>query len=135
MAHIDKDQIPLPQIEFTPVAKKQIELILKNDYTVKDKVLRLLISGKGCDGFDYSLGFTETKENDLHIPLNGTSFSIVMDPFTAYYLSQAQVDFVQDLEHHNEGFIITNLNQTEYSGKFWKKAPEKTPPLALSNKS
>ena len=61
----------LPYIEFTPTAVQQISLILQNDPIAREKVLRLSISGKGCDGFDYALGFTEARDADLKVRIHG----------------------------------------------------------------
>ena len=43
--------------------------IIENDFTLASKYLRLVISGKGCDGFNYGVGFTNLEENDFVIPL------------------------------------------------------------------
>ncbi len=114
----------VPQIEFSPAAIRQVSLILQNDPTVKEQVLRLHISGKGCDGFDYALGFTEVRPKDLCVPVRGqgANFTVAMDVFSAQYLDCAHVDFVQEFgggEEGREGFVITNPRQAEYKGKFW----------------
>ena len=135
MRLIDYKKIPLPSLEFTEEALRQMELILENDETIKDKVVRLLIDGKGCEGFRYGLGFTLPREDDLVVFPKGrstqirASFSLSLDPFTAYYTKQGVVDFIQDFDRDLEGFVVTNVYQSQYSGKFWKKFPEKTPPM------
>ena len=49
----------------TSEALVQIALIHEHDYTVTDKVFRLKIDGKECDGFRYFTGFTEKDPSDL----------------------------------------------------------------------
>lgn len=127
-ATIDSKKINLPKIEFTQMALEQLNLILENDFTLSGKYLRILVSGKGCDGFKYSVGFTDREEEDFLININD-NLEIIMDPFAAFYLQEAIVDYIQDFKNNNEGFIVKNLNQDEYNGKFWKKDQSKTPPM------
>ncbi len=130
----------LPEIILTNAAISQIELILAHDPTVQEKLLRLTISGKGCDGPKYSLGFDKKRENDLEVmtsneegrPLN---FFIIMDPFCSFYFKKGKIEFIQDFEKEEEGFVITNDSQEEYKGKFWLKQPEKDPEHLLSQDS
>ncbi len=116
----------LPYIEFTPTAVQQISLILQNDPIAREKVLRLSISGKGCDGFDYALGFTEARDADLKVRIHGQkNLEVAMDAFSAQYLNRARIDFVQEFGEsgeEREGFVITNLEQTNYKGKFWLRS-------------
>jgi len=143
---VDKNQIPSPQINLSEQAWTQLLLLMENDLTLKGKYFRLLISGKGCDGFSYSVGFTDWHHDDFSIQISipasvieKVSFDnqikeveILMDPFTAFYLQICKVDYVLDFENNNEGFTVTNLNQSEYKGKFWKQEEEKIPPLPQS---
>lgn len=140
---VDKSQIPQPEITLSDQAWTQLILLMENDLTLKGKYFRLLISGKGCDGFSYSVGFTDWHHDDFRVQLNTPlavqeqmkfesqikEVEILMDPFTAFYLQICKVDYIQDFENNNEGFTVTNLNQSEYTGKFWKKEEEKVPPL------
>ena len=115
------------EIDFTKSARAQLELILKNDYTLAGQVFRLQISGKGCHGFDYSLGFTEPQVDDLVYPIHGCSLKLSLDPFTAFYSKTGVVDYVLDHDIEGEGFGFENSNQKNYRGKFFKK--EETLPI------
>ncbi len=128
---INPDLVAKPVVYFTERAFDQLNLILENDFTLSGKYFRILISGKGCDGFTYSAGFTDIKEEDFQVKIENvdTDVVILLDPFAAFYLQESSVDFVQDLVNDVEGFVITNHLQKKYAGKFWRKAPEKTPPL------
>lgn len=130
---VDPTSVPTPEVKITDKAISQLTLIMENDFTLKGKYLRLLISGKGCDGFNYSVGFTDWNQDDMQIPvlsteLNSTELHVIMDPFTAFYLQKCSVDYVEDFANNNEGFVVTNENQKKYSGKFWKKDEQKVPP-------
>ena len=130
-----KEKTPLysneHKIKLTESAQMQMSLILENDFTLSGKYLRVLVSGKGCDGFTYSVGFTDLANDDVIIRSESSmNLELIMDPFTAFYLKNGVVDYVQDFANNNEGFVIENLNQKEFSGKFWKQAPEKVPQFA-----
>lgn len=116
-------------IQLTPRASKEIELMIQNDFTLEGKHFRISISGKGCDGFDYSAGFSKEHPKDSKIEIMGQDqiFFILLDPFASYYLKNVSVDFVQNFSLDAEGFIIKNHDQKEFHGKFWRSSPEKVP--------
>lgn len=135
---VDTKKVPMPKLVFSSTALSQYKLIVENDFTLKGKYLRVLISGKGCDGFTYSVGFTDWNDDDLKVPVRdeqgqllNETIEILMDPFTAFYLQQVSIDYLQDFANNNEGFTVTNLNQKEFAGKFWRQesGATKVPPL------
>lgn len=128
---INKDQILPPTVMFTQRALDQLKLIIENDFTLAGKYFRLLVSGKGCEGFTYSAGFTDLQDDDFEIKIKNTDedIRVIIDPFAAFYMQECSVDFIQDFTQDAEGFVITNHSQSEFKGKFWKNNPEKTPPL------
>jgi iron-sulfur cluster insertion protein len=118
-------------IQFTERAVDEVELIIKNDFTLEGKHFRISISGKGCDGFDYSAGFSKEAPKDSKIEIIGKDkkFFVLLDPFASYYLKNVLVEFVQDFTQDAEGFIIRNHDQKEFHGKFWRSSPEKVPTI------
>lgn len=127
---IKKDSISSPHVEFTDKAWDQLHLIMNNDFTVEGKFFRILISGKNCDGPLYSMGMADKKLDDFKIDIqkNKRSATILIDPFSAFYLQEVKVDFIQDFTGDGEGFILINHNQHQYTGKFWLKDEMKIPP-------
>lgn len=127
---VNKDQVSTPSIKFSQEALLQLNLILENDYTLKGKYFRVLISGKGCDGFTYSVGFTDLRDDDFQIPtdLADSQILVLIDPFAAFYLQETTIDFIQRPEDDIEGFIVINHLQEKYAGKFFKDQKEKIPP-------
>lgn len=109
-------------ISFTQQALEQIVLIIKNDFTVEGKVLRLTISGKECDGFNYDFGFDDNHPDDIVEEFNykDTSFKLARDPFTAHYFQNGKIDYKLDLQNNIDGFVVTNFNQDSFQGKFFK---------------
>ncbi len=128
---INKELVLPPVVMFTTRALDQLKLIIENDFTLAGKYFRVVISGKGCEGFTYAAGFTDLQEDDFMVRISNTEEEIyvVVDPFAAFYLQEGSVDFIQDFNLDAEGFVITNHSQSEFKGKFWRSSPEKTPPL------
>lgn len=128
---IDIEKIKIPNLIFTPNARKELDLIIENDFTLAGKYFRLLISGKGCEGFTYSVGFTDLNEDDLLVKdLNDPNeHCVVIDPFTAFYLAHVTVDFIFDPLTNEEGFVVINHDEKNYRGKFFKEEQAELPPL------
>ena len=128
---VNKDLVLPPVIMFTERALSQLKLIIDNDFTLAGKYFRIVVSGKGCEGFTYAAGFTDLNEDDFQVRIANTDEEIyvIVDPFAGFYLQEASVDFVQDFDLDAEGFVIVNHAQGEFKGKFWRAAPEKTPPI------
>lgn len=128
---VNKDLVLPPVIMFTERALDQLKLIIDNDFTLAGKYFRIVVSGKGCEGFTYAAGFTDLQEDDFQVRIANSTDEIyvVIDPFAAFYLQEASVDFIQDFNQDAEGFVITNHSQGEFKGKFWRGNPDKTPPL------
>ncbi|MCY4524466.1 MAG: hypothetical protein OXB84_06985, partial [Halobacteriovoraceae bacterium] len=59
--------------------------------------------------------------------------TILIDPFSAFYLQKTTVDYKQDFINNSEGFVIENHQQKEYAGKFWIKDSYKIPPGQMEN--
>ena len=124
----------MSNLKITQKAIDQISLILKNDFTLTGKFLRVQITGKECDGFTYSVGFHTIHKDDYKFacPQLGENKFLIMDPFSSFYLQDFTLDFIQDYENDLEGFEVINHDQKEFHGKFWKKEPHKVPQLQKS---
>jgi iron-sulfur cluster assembly accessory protein len=123
---IDRESLKTPNLTFSDEAKAQLSLLHEIDHTLAGKKFRIQISGKGCDGFSYSAGFTEEHHEDILVKTE--DFEILVDIFSAFYLEEAFIDYVFDFENGTEGFVISNKKQDSFAGKFWKADPDKIPP-------
>lgn len=126
---IDARYITMPRLMFSERALQEWQLIQDNDYTLENQLLRIEIDGKGCDGFTYAVGFTLPRVDDLRVPVEESDKTVLIDPFSAFYLQVATVDFVQDFTQDAEGFVVINHSQKHFSGKFWRANPDLTPPV------
>jgi iron-sulfur cluster assembly accessory protein len=76
-------------------------------------VLRIAIQGGGCSGFQYGLGFDRgALEGDHELEQHGVT--IVVDPFSAPYLTGATIDWLDGLQE--SGFKIDNPQATSSCG-------------------
>jgi Fe-S cluster assembly iron-binding protein IscA len=121
------------QLMISDSAIRQIQLMQENDYTLEGLFFRIKIGGKGCGGFTYDTGFSEHHADDLVIerdfPTIGFKLKILMDPFTAFYSKRASLDYLLDPQSNEEGFTVTNPDETDHKGKFFKDE-SKLPPWA-----
>lgn len=111
----------LGKIEWSQEAKSQLELIFENDFTLQEKVFRVHIKGKGCDGFTYQLGFDHPRQEDLLTHCG--KVPVHLDPFSAFYIKNAKIDYMFHPSKEEDGFQITNLDEHLYRGKFFKDSP------------
>lgn len=77
------------------------------------QALRIAVTGGGCSGFQYALGFdTELHPDDIAFEQGGVK--VVVDEQSAEYLAGAIVDFEDGLQ--GKGFKIENPNSTGSCG-------------------
>ena len=95
----------------TSSAAEKIKQLLAEEEDVN--VLRVAIQGGGCSGFQYGLGFDRgPQEGDIEFSMHGVE--VVVDPFSAPYLSGAEIDYVDTIQ--SSGFAINNPNATSSCG-------------------
>jgi iron-sulfur cluster assembly accessory protein len=98
-------------VSLTPAAAAKIRDLMSSEEDVT--VLRVAIEGGGCSGFQYGLGFDRSaQEGDLEFECEGVA--VVVDPFSAPYLSGAQVDYLETIQE--SGFKIENPNAVASCG-------------------
>ncbi len=105
-------------LKFLENARDQILLMKENDYTLAEKVLRIRISGKECDGFRYQIGFTEKRAEDIIVETNVGN--VHLDAFSAFYLEDVSIDYLFDPRTAMDGFQVTNHKEELYHGKFYE---------------
>lgn len=94
-------------VTVTESAATKIRALMAEEPEGEVSVLRIAIQGGGCSGFQYALGFDRgPQDGDNEIEMNGVR--VVIDPFSAPYLSGAEIDYVDALM--GAGFAINNPN-------------------------
>jgi iron-sulfur cluster assembly accessory protein len=98
-------------VSLTPAAAVKISALMAEEPDVS--VLRVAIEGGGCSGFQYGLGFDRgAQEGDVEFECEGVK--VVVDPFSAPYLSGAVVDYLETIQE--SGFKIDNPNAVSSCG-------------------
>jgi len=100
-----------PVISLTPSAAEEVKSILTQPENA-GKTLRIYVEQGGCSGMQYSMIFDEKRPDDLAAEMHGVS--VLVDPFSAKYLSGTVVDFSNALT--GGGFKISNPNAKQSCG-------------------
>jgi len=92
-------------------AVEKLAVLLAEDG--EPQALRIAVTGGGCSGFQYALGFdTEQHADDIVFEQSGVR--VIVDEQSAGYLKGAIVDFQDGL--NGKGFAIENPNSTGSCG-------------------
>jgi iron-sulfur cluster assembly protein len=100
-------------ITVTEKAVSEVKRIIADQGLAPGTFLRLGVSGGGCSGFSYVLGFdTEHKEGDLEAEFGG--LKVILSSDAVPYLDSTVVDFNDGVM--NRGFVFNNPNATGTCG-------------------
>src|SRR6188472_4055825 len=72
--------------------------------------LRVYVSGGGCSGLSYGMGFEEKADEDDAV-INANGVQVIVDSYSQKYLKGANVDYIESLM--GSGFKINNPNVTK----------------------
>jgi iron-sulfur cluster assembly protein len=105
-------------ITVTEKAASEVKRIIHEQQeqgTMPEKIyLRLRVVGGGCSGFQHKLDLDPTLNDKLDEVFEFHGVPVVIDKRSLVYLSDAQVDFHDDL--NRRGFSITNPNAKSTCG-------------------
>ena len=99
-------------VNVTPRAIEHIKDIYAKENKTPDTGLRLGVVGGGCSGLSYKIEFSEKKEKDNVIAIEG--INIFIDPKSSIYLKGVTLDFKDGL--NGKGFVFENPNATNTCG-------------------
>lgn len=96
-------------ITVTPKAAEKVAEFMKQEG--KDNLfLRVYVTGGGCSGLSYGMGFEENSEEDDHV-IEQNGVKILIDTYSKRYLNGANIDYIDSLM--GSGFKINNPNVTK----------------------
>src|SRR5688572_4681335 len=117
---------PMPYHEQVSFRARRTERMINVTTTASEKIkealqaegkpnlrLRIYVEGGGCSGMQYGLVFEEDEQDGDEI-LTKEGFDILVDRFSAPYLTGVEIDYVTTLQ--GAGFKINNPNATGSCG-------------------
>ncbi len=94
------------------VTTRAFERLAEIGASADGKVLRIAVEGGGCSGFQYEIDLDEAKDDDLI--LEGSGQKVVIDSISLPFLSDATIDFTEELI--GARFVIENPNASSSCG-------------------
>ncbi|MGH9921452.1 MAG: iron-sulfur cluster insertion protein ErpA [Nitrososphaerales archaeon] len=96
-------------ISVTQKAAEKVREFMKQEGR-EDLYLRVYVSGGGCAGLSYGMGFEEkADEEDTVIEENGVK--LLVDSYSSRHLQGTEIDYIESLM--GSGFKINNPNVTK----------------------
>lgn len=94
------------EISLTEAAAQKIKSLMEKEGN-SHSYLRVFVTGGGCSGLSYGMTFEEKEEEGDHV-VESNGVKLLIDEFSAPYLSGTVVDFQESLM--GTGFVINNPN-------------------------
>lgn len=100
-------------ITLTEKAATEIKRAM-TDSDLDGQFLRVAVTGGGCSGFSYSLGFDSNYDAKMDAKSDQHGVDVVIDRKSALYLEGATIDYHEDI--NRRGFTFENPNATKTCG-------------------
>ena len=101
-------------IVLTEKAAKEVKRIIEDQKLEPETVLRVGVTGGGCSGFSYALGFDKKYDEKVDSRFEYHGVPVVVDKKSALYLDGTTVDFYDGIE--KRGFTFDNPNAVKSCG-------------------
>jgi iron-sulfur cluster assembly protein len=100
-------------VVLTEKAAQEVKRIMEAQ-NFHDHVLRVGVTGGGCSGFNYSLGFDTSFDDKVDSKQEYHGVPVVVDKKSALYLDGTTVDFHEGIDRR--GFTFDNPNAVKSCG-------------------
>jgi iron-sulfur cluster assembly protein len=101
-------------IVLTEKAAQEVKRIMDDQKLESGTVLRVGVTGGGCSGFSYALGFDKQYDEKVDSRFEYHGVPVVVDKKSALYLDGTTVDFYDGIERR--GFTFDNPNAVKSCG-------------------
>ena len=101
-------------IELTERAAEEVKKIITEQKLEDSTVLRIGVTGGGCSGFSYSLGFATDYDAEKDGKSSQHGVDVVVDRKSDLYLDGTTLDFYEGLD--KRGFTFNNPNAVKSCG-------------------
>jgi len=98
----------------TEKAANEVKRIIADQKIEPEMVLRVGVTGGGCSGFSYALGFDKGFDDKVDAKYEYHGVPVVVDKKSALYLDGTTIDFHESLEAR--GFKFENPNAVKSCG-------------------
>src|SRR6188768_2140294 len=96
-------------ITITTKAAEKVAEFMKQEGN-NNLYLRVYVSGGGCSGLSYGMGFEEKPEEDDSV-IDQDGIKMIVDSYSQKYLKGTNIDYIESLM--GSGFKINNPNVTK----------------------
>ena len=101
-------------VTLTERAAEEVRRIMEHQKIEDGSVLRVGVTGGGCSGFSYALGFDKTFDAAADSKYDCHGVPVVVDKKSALYLDGTTVDFYDGIERR--GFTFDNPPTVKFRG-------------------
>jgi iron-sulfur cluster assembly protein len=101
-------------VELTEKAADEVRRVKEQQSIEPEVFLRIGVTGGGCSGFSYSLGFDKTFDDKADSKYNFFGQDVVVDKKSLLYLDGTTVDFQEGIDRR--GFTFVNPNAVKSCG-------------------
>ncbi len=101
-------------VKLSERAATEVKKIIAEQKLDEGTLLRVGVTGGGCSGFSYALGFDKSFDDKVDSRFECHGVSVVVDKKSALYLDGTTVDFYDGLE--KRGFTFDNPNAVKTCG-------------------
>lgn len=101
-------------IVLTEKAAQEVRRIMDDQKLEPGTLLRVGVTGGGCSGFSYALGFDQQYDDKADAKYDFHGVPVVVDKKSALFLDGATVDFYDGIE--KRGFTFDNPNAVKTCG-------------------
>lgn len=101
-------------VVLTDKAAAEVKRIMADQKLEDGTVLRVGVTGGGCSGFSYSLGFAKDFDDKVDSKFEFHGVPVVVDKKSALYLDGTTVDFYEGIDRR--GFTFDNPNAVKSCG-------------------
>ena len=101
-------------IDLTERAAEEVKKIMGEQKLEEGTVLRIGVTGGGCSGFSYALGFAQDYDEAADSKWTQHGVDVVVDRKSSLYLDGTQLDFKEEIDRR--GFTFDNPNAVKSCG-------------------
>jgi iron-sulfur cluster assembly protein len=101
-------------VQLTERAALEVKKVIAEQKMPETVALRIGVSGGGCSGFEYRLGFDANVDEQVDTIRELHGVRIAVDKKSSLYLDGTEIDFHEGLD--KRGFVFKNPNAVKSCG-------------------